>query len=190
MLHEHPLELADIKAGIAIPVTEPRELHRRKRIFWPVYGVIAALLLVGIYWFVTFEQTAIAYEEVPPIETVEVFVPLTPTPFPTAAPTPTAAAPAEPGSGTAPTTWEGGIGAVFKEKCSACHGSGTQLGGLNLSSYQSALAGGASGPGIVAGDPQGSHIIIIQSEGGHPGQLSPEELALLTNWIETGAVEK
>jgi hypothetical protein len=28
-------------------------------VFLPVAGVVAALLLAGIYWFVTFEQTAI-----------------------------------------------------------------------------------------------------------------------------------
>ena len=59
MEHEHPLELERTKAGTAQPAPDPALLARRQRIFLPVAGVVAALLLAGIYWFVTFEQTAI-----------------------------------------------------------------------------------------------------------------------------------
>jgi hypothetical protein len=59
MEHEHPLELERVKAGRANPVADPLVLARRQRVFLPVAGVLAALLLAGIYWFVTFEQTAI-----------------------------------------------------------------------------------------------------------------------------------
>jgi formate dehydrogenase gamma subunit len=59
MEHEHPLELERIKAGAALPAPDPADLAKRQRIFLPVAGVVAALLLAGIYWFVTFEQTAI-----------------------------------------------------------------------------------------------------------------------------------
>jgi formate dehydrogenase gamma subunit len=59
MEHEHPLELERIKARPAQPGPDPAALAKRQRIFLPVAGVVAALLLAGIYWFVTFEQTAI-----------------------------------------------------------------------------------------------------------------------------------
>jgi hypothetical protein len=59
MEHEHPLELARIKAGAAHAAHDPTVLARRQKVFLPVAGVIAAALLAGIYWFVTFEQTAI-----------------------------------------------------------------------------------------------------------------------------------
>jgi cytochrome b subunit of formate dehydrogenase len=59
MEHEHPLELERIKAGRAEAAVEPLVLARRQRVFLPVAGVIATLLLAGIFWFVTFEQTAI-----------------------------------------------------------------------------------------------------------------------------------
>jgi formate dehydrogenase gamma subunit len=59
MEHEHPLELERIRAGAAQPVPDPARLARRQKVFLPVAGVVAALLLAGIYWFVTFEQTAI-----------------------------------------------------------------------------------------------------------------------------------
>jgi hypothetical protein len=59
MEHEHPLELERIRSGKAHPSTDPVALARRQRVFTPVAAVLAALLLAGIYWFVTFEQTAI-----------------------------------------------------------------------------------------------------------------------------------
>ena len=59
MEHEHPLELERIKAGKAHPAHDPAAVAKRQKIFLPVAGVIAAALLAGIWWFVTFEQTAI-----------------------------------------------------------------------------------------------------------------------------------
>jgi formate dehydrogenase gamma subunit len=59
MEEEHPLELARIRAAAAAPAVDPAAVARRQRVFLPVAGVVAILLLVGIYWFVTFEQTAI-----------------------------------------------------------------------------------------------------------------------------------
>jgi cytochrome b subunit of formate dehydrogenase len=195
MLHEHPLELADIKAGVAQPVTNPQAKELRRRMFWPVYAIIGGLLLFGIYAFVSFEQTAI--DTLPPAEQVAVFAPLTPTPLPTLPPTPTPvptpegqAGSGEGGSEVSAGTWEGNLGGLFKTKCGTCHGSGTKLGELDLSAYLGATAGGKSGPGIVPGDPDASQIIIIQSAGGHPGQLSDEELAQVRAWIEAGAPEK
>jgi cytochrome b subunit of formate dehydrogenase len=59
MEHEHPLELDRIKAGTPHPAPDPPALAKRQKVFLPVAGVVAVLLLAGIYWFVTFEQTAI-----------------------------------------------------------------------------------------------------------------------------------
>ena len=59
MEHEHPLELERIKAGTAEPAVDAALLARRQRVFTPVAAVVALLLLAGIYWFVTFEQSAI-----------------------------------------------------------------------------------------------------------------------------------
>lgn len=179
MIDEHPLELADIKAGLADPPPDPVGEKKRSRLFWPTYGVAAAVMLVLVYFFVTFEETAIA--TVPPRETVEVFVPLTPTPLPTPLPTSTPA-PIE------SVAWNAGISDLFASKCGTCHGSGA-LGGLDLTSYESAMAGGDSGPAIVPGDPENSQLVIIQAAGGHAGQFSEEELQLVIDWITAGAPE-
>lgn len=182
MLHEHPLEYADLKAGVPTQSADPAAEAKRKRIFWPAYGIFGALLLAGIFAFVTFEDTAVSQR--PAAEQVEVFVPLTSTPLPTLAPTATPAPTAE--GATQPTTWDGGIASMFDDKCSACHGAS---GGLNLGSYQSAVAGGGSGPGIVPGSPDSSQIVIVQMDGNHPGQFSPDELDMIIQWIASGAPE-
>jgi hypothetical protein len=180
MLHEHPVELADIKAGIAKRPVTTEGVTKRRRVYLPVYTVIAAVMLVGVYFFVAYEQTAIA--TIPPVEEIEVFVPLTPTPLPTAPPSPT------PPPVTA-LTWDGGIGALLESKCVACHNPSSKLGGLDLSDYQKALLGGNSGPAVIQGDPESSTILIIQSAGDHPGQFTDEELNQVSEWIASGAPE-
>lgn len=180
MIDEHPLELADLKAGVAERQIDPQALARRKRVFYPVYGLLAAGMLLGIFAFVTREQTAIT--TLPPAEDVVIYAPLTPTPFPTPIPSATS-------QPLTAITWDGGIGALFQSKCGTCHGGPAGLGGLDLSSYAGITAGGADGPAIVPGDPDASLLIAKQSAGGHPGQLTGDELALVRRWIEAGAPE-
>lgn len=59
MEHEHALELQQFEQGTRIEST-PEEIAHRRRVFLPIGTVIALLLLSGVYWFVTFEQTAIS----------------------------------------------------------------------------------------------------------------------------------
>jgi hypothetical protein len=61
---------------------------------------------------------------------------------------------------------------------------------LNLSTHADAMKGGASGPVIVPGDAENSLLVQKQQAGGHPGQLTPEELAQVIEWINAGAPEK
>lgn len=180
MLEEHPKELADRKAGVGEGPVDPERVNRRRRLYLPIYGAVAAALLVGLFAFATFEQTAI--ETVPtPEGEVAVFVPFTPTPAPTQEPT------AEPTEGAAPTTWEAGIADVFQERCGACHAGDGAIAGLDISTYEDTVAGGDSGPGIAPGEPDASEIIARQVTGDHPGQFSDDELEAVRSWIEEGA---
>ncbi|MCK6624822.1 MAG: cytochrome b/b6 domain-containing protein [Anaerolineae bacterium] len=86
MQHEHAAELEEIKSGRIPPPPPPEAKLRRERIFVPVASITAAVGLVSLYGFVTFEQTAIT--TVPPAETVVAFLPATPTPTLTPSPTP------------------------------------------------------------------------------------------------------
>lgn len=203
MLHEHPLELADIKAGIAETPVDPVAVRKRQRLYLPVAAVLALFMLMGVYGFVNAEQTALTTVE-RQAPTVVAFVPWTSTPAPTVTPTPpptetplpsptSAQATGEslsqtPGAASS-LTWQNSIGPLLEAKCTTCHGAGA-LGGLNLSTYSDAMKGGLSGPVIVPGDGESSLLVIRQQAGGHPGQLTPEEIAQVIEWIEAGAPEK
>lgn len=180
MRHDHPRELAAIQAKTAERFVEPTGARQRQRLFYPAAGVLTTVLLVGLYAFVSFEQTAIT--TLPPRPTVAVFAPQTPTPIP---PTPTSAAVATPAVGAI--TWAGYVGPLFAQKCVACHG---VLGNLSLANYGDAMKGGKSGPLIKAGDVSGSPLIVMLTSGAHPVQVSAGELTQLEAWIEAGAPEK
>jgi len=180
MLEEHPLELADIKAGVAKLPQDPQKVAKRKRIFFPVFSVSAAVMLVGVFFFITGEDTAI--ETIPPAEDLVVFAPYTPTPLPTPLPTPTPA----PMAGN---SWNDGIADLVKSKCDSCHGT-VALGGLEMNSYAGIMVGGVSGEVIVPGDPDASLIVIRQTSNDHPGQFSEDEITLVTEWILAGAPEE
>jgi nitrate/TMAO reductase-like tetraheme cytochrome c subunit/mono/diheme cytochrome c family protein len=98
-------------------------------------------------------------------------------------------APATPVPASGEATWDGVIGPLLASRCGDCHGrEGIQS--LDLTTYASALAGGASGPAIVPGDPQASLLILRQTgEQPHFGQLTPQEFRLVREWIADGAQE-
>jgi len=203
MLHEHPLELADIKAGVAERPVDPAALRQRQRIYLPIAGLLALFMLGGVYGFVNAEDTALTtiQRQAP---TVQVYVPQTLTPAPTQTATlPPTETPLPSPTGVAPTTgtettlqapassltWDNSIGALFLAKCTACHGAGA-MAGLNLSTYADAMKGGNSGAVIVPGDAANSLIVQTQQAGNHPGQLTTDEIAQVIEWIDAGALEK
>jgi cytochrome b subunit of formate dehydrogenase/mono/diheme cytochrome c family protein len=202
MLHEHPLELADIKAGIADRQMDPVALQKRQRVYFPVAAVLALFMLGGVYGFVNAEKTALTTTE-RRVPTVVVFVPQTPTPAPTLTPTvpptetalptstssapqPTSSTPSTPASAL---TWDNAVGALFQTKCGTCHGAAATA-GLKLTTYADAMKGSNSGPVIVPGDAANSLLVKKQQAGGHPGQLTPEEIDQVIEWINAGAPEK
>ena len=84
-------------------------------------------------------------------------------------------------------TYDANIGPLFTAKCTACHGA-TASAGLDLSNYADAMKGSANGPVIVAGDSAGSKLVEVQS-GKHFATFSAEELELVIQWIDAGALE-
>lgn len=173
MAEEHALELAELKAGETQPAPDPALPHRRRR-FLTVYGVIAAVLLAGIFIFVTFEQTAI--ETVTPPEPVNVLAVL-----------PERARP-QPVSFEGPmNSWDDGVQQFFQMKCTFCHGTRIPLSGLDLTDYDKALLGGSTVPAIVPNDPDNSGVIQQHLTGDHPALVTPDELERLSAWIAAGA---
>jgi cytochrome b subunit of formate dehydrogenase len=183
MKHEHPAELSEIETGMRWKRPPSKVIRRRQAVYFPVAIVLTAVFGFGAFQFISIEDTAIT--TVPKGETAQVFVPVTPTPRPTLTPTPTLV----PGAEVAENTWRGKYERLFDNRCGNCHGF-TAVGGLTLKTYEDALLGGVSGPGILPFDPDASTVVIVQSQGGHPGQLTIEELNEVIDWILTGAPEQ
>lgn len=119
---------------------------------------------------------------------------------PTPAPTPTPAEGSGAGEQPTPTpgaetggarvTYTDTMQAIFNNRCSSCHEGASAMANMDLSGYQSVLTGNTTGPGITPGNLEKSLIYQIQSAGGHYGQMTPDEVALLKSWIMAGAPEK
>lgn len=80
---------------------------------------------------------------------------------------------------------------LLAEKCYSCHGRGQQKGGLGLDRLEDLMAGGESGPAVVAGEPDASPLLeAIRYEGGlemPPDQkLTDREIAVFEQWIRMG----
>ena len=86
-------------------------------------------------------------------------------------------------------TFESGAKAIFATKCVACHGANSPQGGLDLRSVEGAMAGGKSGPSVVAGEAAKSLLIDKIVTGQMPpgkAKLSSAEVDQLRAWIDKG----
>jgi formate dehydrogenase gamma subunit len=181
MAHEHALELEAIEAGTAFTPPTDAASRRRAKIYLPAITGVAAILLGGIYLFVTFENTAIA--TIDPPEQVAIYAPVETSGT-------TVVTTTVPGATTSTTTttpagaWEDTIGAIFRtQRCTDCHGNAMALGGVDLATYAGALAA------VVPGDPDQSPLIVLQEKGAHPTVLDDGQLAQVRAWIAAGALE-
>jgi len=76
---------------------------------------------------------------------------------------------------------------ILQIRCAGCHGT---TAGLKVTSYESLMAGGASGPPIKPNDPNASLLIYKQNTTHKtpPRALTPDELNILKRWIAAGAL--
>lgn len=94
------------------------------------------------------------------------------------------AIPGSPPAETSP-TYAGSIGPLLTERCGQCHG---EAAGLDVTSFDSLMAGSNSGPVVVPGEPDQSVIVEVQ-RGDHYTNLDEEGLERLIEWIASGAPE-
>ncbi len=91
--------------------------------------------------------------------------------------------------------WSDHVEPVLREHCVECHSQTKSKGGLDLSTFQLALRGGARGPGFVPGRPDDSNLYVFLKAGADPHmpprrQLSNEHIALVRTGIEkAGAIK-
>jgi mono/diheme cytochrome c family protein len=79
------------------------------------------------------------------------------------------------------------IKSLFDAKCAVCHGK-VASSGLNVTTYADLMKGGDNGAVIIAGDPDNSKLVQVQSKQ-HFANFSTEELEFVKQWIESGAPE-
>jgi cytochrome b subunit of formate dehydrogenase len=114
MLHEHPLELADIKAGIADRRPDAATIRKRQTVYFPIAAILTLGMLSGIYGFINAEETALT--TVPPQpDPIEIYVPQTMTPAATLTPTPNPTNTAGPNA-----SLDSKVGALVAQKCNSC----------------------------------------------------------------------
>jgi mono/diheme cytochrome c family protein len=92
---------------------------------------------------------------------------------------------------TAP-TFERDVRPILKAHCFHCHGeAGEHEGGLDLRLRRLMVQGGDSGAAIVPGNREDSYLLARIIDGDMPPgddkQLSQQEIAIISRWIESGA---
>jgi uncharacterized membrane protein len=80
---------------------------------------------------------------------------------------------------------------IFESRCFSCHGGDKTEKGLDLKTYNSVMLGSQRGAVIVAGSADSSSLFNAVSSGKMPKrgpQLTPQQLGLIKNWINSGAL--
>lgn len=81
---------------------------------------------------------------------------------------------------------------ILRQHCTSCHNEDQPRADLVLTSLDKILAGSASGPVVVPGDPQASPLYLLAAHLESPkmppnkSRISQRELMKLSNWISTG----
>ena len=84
---------------------------------------------------------------------------------------------------------------VFMDNCAGCHDPDERKGGLDLTTFASARAGGASGTTIIPGDAELSRLYLLVSHQEKPTmppqepKIADEKIQLIRKWILGGAPE-
>ncbi|MGH9720520.1 MAG: DUF1549 domain-containing protein, partial [Bryobacteraceae bacterium] len=98
-------------------------------------------------------------------------------------------APQEP----SPVSFSRDVAPVLARNCLSCHGSAQPQAQFDLTTRASSLKGGQKGPAVVPGDAAASSLYLRLTGQQQPamplgGKLTNAEIAIIKNWIDSGAV--
>jgi uncharacterized membrane protein len=80
---------------------------------------------------------------------------------------------------------------IFNNTCIKCHGVEEIKAGLDMRTYDTLMAGSFKGPDVVAGNADKSLLIQLILDGKMPKRgtkLTPEQIQIITNWVNAGAL--
>ncbi|MGZ0171455.1 MAG: c-type cytochrome domain-containing protein [Planctomycetales bacterium] len=83
------------------------------------------------------------------------------------------------------------VAPIFSKRCLACHNARTAKGRYNMETFAAILKGGESGDALEVGDADASTLFALIEDGSMPKDadpLTPEQIAAVKHWINTGAV--
>jgi hypothetical protein len=92
-------------------------------------------------------------------------------------------------------TYQDHVLPIVEANCAKCHNSDKKKGDLDLTSYSAALAGGASGKIVMAGDPDASKVWKVINHIEDPpmppksSKLGDKDLVVFKKWIAGGLLE-
>ena len=88
-----------------------------------------------------------------------------------------------------PDTVEQSATRIVSQQCLTCHNTKKPSAGLDLTTRESAIAGGQTGPALVPGDPETSLIYSKVASGQMPfgNPLPLEDRGIFRRWVEAGA---
>lgn len=78
---------------------------------------------------------------------------------------------------------------ILNQNCISCHGG---IAGMWLTDYEHVMVGSINGAQVIPGDPDGSPLYHYVATGLMPPNadpLTPEQIALIREWIAEGAVK-
>ena len=82
------------------------------------------------------------------------------------------------------------VAPIFSQRCLACHNARTAKGRLNMETFANLMKGGESGASVVAMKPVDSILQSMIEDHSMPKDadpLTPDQIATVKKWIETGA---
>lgn len=82
------------------------------------------------------------------------------------------------------------VAPIFANSCNDCHGGKQTKAGLDVTTYESLMAGSFDGVVILAGNSADSLLVQLVADGEMPkrgSKLTPEQIQTISEWIDAGA---
>ena len=91
-------------------------------------------------------------------------------------------------------TFDDHVKPIFNRRCASCHNSGKRSGDLDVTNFTNFMQGGSSGAAVEPGDASSSYLYSLITHEDSPemppsGKIPDEEIAVVKNWIDGGALE-